>query len=85
VKAKQTYIESKNVHLGLCTNEFNSFGSFIVTYSYWPMILKVYNLSHGMCMRLEFMFFSTVIQVLNRTGRNIDDCLCPLIDELKQL
>jgi hypothetical protein len=36
--------ESRNVHLGLCTDEFNPFRSFVDDYSYWPIILTVYNL-----------------------------------------
>ena len=38
-----------------------------------------------MCMRLEFMFLSTVIPGPNSPGWNIDVCLRPLIDELTQL
>jgi hypothetical protein len=53
--------ESRNLHLRLCTDEFNLFGSFAAFYSYWPIILTIYNLLPGMCIRLEFMFLSTVI------------------------
>jgi len=41
--------ESKNVHLRLCTDGFNSFGSFAAPYSCWSAILTVYNLPSGMC------------------------------------
>jgi len=77
--------ESRNVHLGLCIDEFNPFGSFAASYSFWPVILIVYNLPPGMCIRPEFMFLSTVIPGPSRPGRNIDVCLRPLIDELMQL
>ena len=77
--------KSRNVRLGLCTNGFNPFGSFATPYSCWPDILTVYNLPPGMCMRLEFMFLSTVIPGSSSPGRNIDVCLRPLIDELPQL
>jgi len=77
--------ESRNVRLGLCTDDFNPFASFVVPYSCWPVILTVYNLPRGMCMRPEFMFLSTVIPGLSSPGRNIDVCLRPLIDELAQL
>jgi hypothetical protein len=77
--------ESRNIHLGLCTNGFNPFGSFAAPYSCWPVILIVYNLPSGMCMRPEFMFLSTVIPSLNSQGWNIDVCLQLLIDELTQL
>ena len=49
------------------------------------MILIVYNLSSGMCVRPDFMFLSTVIPNLNILGWNIDVCLWLLIDKLKQL
>ena len=64
--------ESRNVRLGLCTDGFNPFGSFAAPYSCWP----------GMCMRLEFMFLSTVIPSPSSPSWNIDVCLQPLIDEL---
>jgi hypothetical protein len=77
--------ESRNVCRGLCTDEFNPFGSSTAPYSCWPVILTVYNLPPGMCMKLEFMFLSMVIPGLSNPGRNIDVCLGPLIDELTQL
>jgi hypothetical protein len=77
--------ESRNVRLGLCTDEFNPFGSFAASYSCWPVILTVYNLPPGMCMRLKFMFLSMVIPGPSSSVRNIDVCLRPLIDELAQL
>ena len=60
--------ESKNVYLGLCTDRFNLFGSFAAPYSCCPIILTVYNLSPGMCMRLNFMFLSMVILGLDNPG-----------------
>jgi len=77
--------ESRNVCRGLCTDEFNPFGSSTAPYSCWPVILTVYNLPPGMCMKLEFMFLSMVIPGPSNPGRNIDVCLGPLIDELTQL
>ena len=38
-----------------------------------------------MCMRLEFMFLSMIILDPNIPSQNIDVCLWPLIDKLKQL
>jgi len=78
-------VESRNVRLGLCTDGFNPFGSFVAPYSCWPVILTVYNLPPGMCMRPEFMLLSMVIPGPSNSGRNIDVCLRPLIDELTQL
>jgi len=77
--------ESRNVRLGLCTDGFNPFGSFAASYSCWPVILTVYNLPPGMCMRPEFMFLSTIIPGPRSPRRNIDVCLRLLIDELAQL
>jgi hypothetical protein len=67
--------ELKNVRLG----------SFAAPYSCWPVILTVYNLPPGMCMRPEFMFLSIVIPGPSSPGQNIDVCLRPLIDDLTQL
>jgi len=78
-------VESRNMRRGLCTNGFNPFGSFATPYSCWPVILTVYNLSVGMCMRPEFMFLSTVILGSSSPSRNIDVCLRSLIDELMHL
>jgi hypothetical protein len=75
--------ESRNVRLGLYTDGFNPFGSFAASYSCWQVILTVYNLPPGMCMRPEFM--SMVIPGPSSQGRNIDICLRPLIDKLTQL
>jgi len=77
--------ESRNVRLRLCTNGFNLFESFAAPYSYWPVILTVYNLPLGMCMRPEFMFLSMVIPGPSNPGQNIDVCLRSLVDELTQL
>jgi hypothetical protein len=74
--------KSRNMHLGLCTNKFNPFMSFVVPYSCWPVILTVYNLPPGMCMKPEFIFLSMVIQSLSNLGQDIDVYLRLLIDEL---
>jgi hypothetical protein len=50
--------QASNVHLELCINRFNPFGSFAA-----PL---------GMCMRPEFMFLSMVIPGPNSPGQNID-------------
>jgi hypothetical protein len=77
--------ESRNMRLKLCTDGFNPFGSFVAPYYCWPVILTVYNLPPGMCMRLKFMFLSMVIPGSSNPGQNIDVCLRSLIDELTQL
>jgi len=78
-------METKNVCLKLSTDGFNSFRLFVAPYFCWSMILTIYNLSLGIYMRLEFMFLSMVIPGPNSSGQNVDVCLRPLIDELKQL
>jgi hypothetical protein len=77
--------ESRSVRLRLCTDRFNLFGSFAAPYSCWPVILTVYNLPLGMCMKSEFIFLSMIISVPSSPGQNIDVWLWPLIDELTQL
>ena len=77
--------ELRNVHLGLCTDGFNLFGSFSAPYSCWSVILTVYNMPPGMCMRPKFMFLFTVIPGPSSPGWNINVCLRSLIDELAQL
>jgi len=77
--------ESRNVCLGLCTDGFNPFESFAAFYSCWPIILTVYNLPLGMCMRPEFMFLSMVIPDQSSPGWNIDIYLRSLVNELTQL
>jgi hypothetical protein len=52
----QFSIEIRNMHFRLCTDRFIPFGSFLAPYSYWPVLLIVYNLPPGIFMRLEFMF-----------------------------
>jgi hypothetical protein len=71
------------MRLGLYTDKFNPFRLFVASYSYWPVILTVYNLPPRMCMRLEFVFLSTVILDPNSPGWNIDVCFQPLINDLK--
>jgi len=78
-------MESQNIFVGLCIDEFNPFRSFAAPYFCWPMILTVYNLPLMMCMRPEFIFLYMVIPSLNNPSRNIDVCLRPLIEELNQL
>jgi len=67
--------ESRNVRLGLCTDRFKPFRSFAASYCCWPVILAVYNLPSGMCIRPEFMFLSIVIPGPSSSDWNIDVCL----------
>ena len=74
--------ESRNVHLGLCTDGFNLFRSFVAPYYCWPVILIISILPQGMYIRLEFMFLSIFILGPSSLGQNVDVCLQSLIDEL---
>jgi hypothetical protein len=53
----QFSVEIKNACFKSCINKFNPIRSFIASYSCWPVIFTVYNLSPKMFMRLEFIFF----------------------------
>ena len=79
------FIIIKEHAFGLRINGLNPFRLFVALYSCWPIILTVYNFPPEMCMRLEFMFLSIVILSFNSLGQNIDVCLWPLINDLKQL
>jgi hypothetical protein len=70
----QFSVETRNMHLVLCIDKFNLFGSFAAPYSCWSVILMIYNLPPRMCMRPEFMFLSMVIPGPNSPGQNIDVC-----------
>jgi hypothetical protein len=74
----QFFLKPWNICVGLYTNEFNLFGSFVAPYFYWSVILIIFNL-------LEFMFLSMFIHDSNIPGRNINSFLQALINELKQL
>jgi hypothetical protein len=78
----QFLVETRNMHLGLCTNGFNPFWSFAAHYSYWVVILTIYNLLSKICIRPKFMFFSMVLLGPNSPDQNINVCLRPLIDKL---
>ena len=53
----QFSVEIKNACFKSCINKFNPIRSFVASYSCWPVIFTVYNLSPKMFMRLEFIFF----------------------------
>ncbi|KAL9230702.1 hypothetical protein vseg_006018 [Gypsophila vaccaria] len=42
--------ESRNVRLGLCTDDFASFGQFGKSYSCWPVMITSYNLPPWLCL-----------------------------------
>ena len=68
----QFLIEPQNIRLGLCINGFNSFESFVALYSCWLVILIVYNLPLGICMKLKLMQLPMVILGRYSLGMNIN-------------
>jgi len=67
--------ESRNMRLGLCTDGIYPSESFVAPYFCYSVILMIYNLPLGMCMRLGFMFFSMVKPGSSSPSWNIDVCL----------
>jgi len=57
-------VEQKNMRLGSCTNRFNPFRLFATLYSYWPVIITVYNLPSEMCMSLKLCFYLRSYSIL---------------------
>jgi hypothetical protein len=64
----QFFLKPWNIYVGLYTNEFNLFGSFVAPYSYWSVIFIIFKL-------LEFMLLSMFINDSNIPGRNINSYL----------
>ncbi|KAK4398012.1 hypothetical protein Sango_1276700 [Sesamum angolense] len=77
--------ESRNVCLGLCTDDFVSHDQYDRTYSCWSVIITLYNLPPSMCMSFEHIFFTMVIPDPSNPKRLIDVYLEPLIEKLLQL
>lgn len=73
------------IRLGLCTDGFNPFGMSSTSNSFRPVMLMVYNFAPRMCIKKEFIFLNMLILGPNNPRHNIDVCLWPLINELKQL
>jgi len=62
-------MEPRNVYVGLCTNGFNPFKSFVTTpYSCWSRILIIYNLPIRICIWLKFIFIFMVIVLIVPVG-----------------
>ncbi|KAL0394830.1 UNVERIFIED_CONTAM: hypothetical protein Slati_4449200 [Sesamum latifolium] len=77
--------EPRNVGLGLCTEGFALHSQYGRTYSCWHVIITPYNLSPGMCMSSEYIFFMMVIPGLSNPKRLIDVYLESLIEEMLHL
>jgi len=77
--------DSHNVRLGQASDDFNPFENMSNSYSVWPIILIMYNLSPWRCMKNPYFILSTLIPGLRALGNNFDINLQPLIDKLKEL
>ena len=74
-----------NIRLDLATDGFNLFDNLSTSYSMWPVMLVVYNVSPWKCMKESFIFISLLISNLKASGNKIDVYLRSLIDDLKEL
>ena len=77
--------ESRNFHLGLSTDEINSFGELSINYSCWLVITTIYNLSPLLCMRRKYLMLTMLISGPKQLEYDINTYLIPLIDDLKIL
>ena len=74
-----------NIRLDLTTDGFNLFDNLSISYSIWPVMLVVYNVSSWKCMKEPFIFMSQLIPDLEASGNDIDVYLKSLMDDLKEL
>jgi len=56
----------------------NLFGNMSTNHNSWPVLLVIYNLPLGLCMKRKYMMISSPKQL----GNNIDVYLSPLIEDL---
>ena len=77
--------DPRNIRLSLATDGFNPFGNLSTSYSMWPVMLDVYNVLPWECMKEPFIFMPLLIPGPKISGNEIDVCLRPLIDDLKEL
>ena len=77
--------DPRNIRLGLASDGFNPFGAMSTNYSIWPVVLIPYNTPPWKCMKQTNFILSTVIPGPRMIGNEIDICLQPLIEELKEL
>ncbi|KAL5574008.1 hypothetical protein UlMin_023605 [Ulmus minor] len=78
-------LEPRNLRLGLAADGINPFKNLSSTYSCWPVMLVVYNLSPLLCMKDDNTILTLLIPGPRQPGNDIDIYLEPLIEELKEL
>jgi hypothetical protein len=74
--------DSRNVHMGLAIDGFNSISTNSTPYSCWPIFVVPYNLPPSLCMKYEFMFLCLIIVGPDHPGPHINVMFKPLIEEL---
>ena len=74
VDAKYPYFTSdpRNIRLDLATDGFNPFSNMSISYSMWPVMLVVYNVSPWKCMKEPFIFMSLLIPDSKAPDNEID-------------
>ncbi|XP_062080344.1 uncharacterized protein LOC133785102 [Humulus lupulus] len=77
--------DPRNLQLGLSADGINPFSNMSSSYSYWPVILCIYNLPPLLCMKRRFTMLTLLISGPKQPGNDIDIYLAPLIDDLKVL
>jgi len=56
--------KSRNILLDLAIDGMNLFGNMSTNHSSWPVLLVIYNLPPGLCMKRKYMILSMMIFVL---------------------
>ncbi|KAL6557058.1 hypothetical protein OROHE_006934 [Orobanche hederae] len=77
--------EPRNLRLALSTDGMNLHHLQSCSHSTWPVILIIYNLAPGLCMKRKYMMMSTLISGPIQPGNDIDVYLAPLTEDLKLL
>ena len=75
---------SRNMQLGLTSDDFNPIGNMSISYNMWPIVLMLYNLLLWRCMKDPYMILSLLIPGHKAPGNKIDVYLRPLVDGLKE-
>jgi hypothetical protein len=73
----------RNVCIRLVTYGFDLFSTNSVPYSYWPIFDVLYDLSHFLCMKYEFIFICLIVPGLDHPRTHLNVMLKPLIEDLK--
>ena len=58
------------------------FGNMSTNHNSWPVLLVIYKLPPGLCMKRKYMMLSMMISDLKQPGNDINIYLSPLIEDL---